>query len=1332
MEEFPIFYGRAEHVESMVEKLEEHRFLAVLGSSGAGKSSLVRAGLIPALKEGFLDGEEEWQFVITHPGQSPIARLARALHQASDPEKPFDNTEIAFTESMLRRGASGFVEAMRDYSLTTRGRLLILVDQFEEIFRFQRHEHREPDLEARQRLGRQRDEARTFVHLLLSAVEEEDFPIYVIITMRSDFLGECDAFRGLPEAMNEAQFLTPRLTRDQLKQAIEGPLTLFNAEAEPMLVSRVLNDAGSDSDLLPLMQHALMRTWDRARQRAEESDQVTLTVRDYERVGGLSHALAGHLDEAYHAFVHDPEERRICQLMFRSLCHQGEDNRYTRRPVTLGEIAEIAGCTDEEVQSIADEFLQEGRNFLVLSEPGPTLDISHEALLRCWDRVRAWLHEEAESVTQLRHVSGAAKRWRAGEGSLWRPPELAIAWMWRQRWRPTRAWAQRYDTHFDQSMDFLNMSRVTWRRQRRMIYGALALTFCLLIGSAIYLRRQAQEERELKQEVQETLSRTDYHTAKYHLRDNQRILQPEADKALALLARSIIENPNNTATKAKISAMLLDQVYPRPVARWQHENRVRLLALSRDGKIAASHSWDHSILVWHPLQPEKGAQSFSIPSWPPALSFRSQPSELIAVTDHGLVHQWDLTSQRLKTVDLSKEAKPGVELPQKWVIASVLSPNDRDYFIGTSLGEVFVLNVETGKLSHRWDDETPITAMAISPDGLSLAVASGEHTLNVWNVGDLSQISLVRSVPGHSHVIQALAFHPSGERVISKDRSGLGLTSWVKDDRPTGKPNDFKKGGGVTGMAVSERFIFTSTLGSTIRPWSAFDGNEIGTRGLWTHHGVVNDVSVSANGHLVASGGADRVARLWSLQQPDGPRAAPMRHHESVRKVVLTPDGKRLITGSGDGHVTTWDITGTKDEPIQVSDIDGVHTILLPGDRFALWASTTGGLAGWDFEVGQEVVFPIVESAANPMHAWVIDKSGIIAVIGQSSGVVDLWDLDKRQQVGSWSMRGVPEFLSVSDDGEKIAVATGSAMRVFEAETGKQLGKTITTDSTITALALDRFRLYAGSEDGVLSVWTWRDGRRTASVSAVRQVAGEIQLQKLDRIRIRPDGRGILTASSHFQDFQVKLWRLERKALILERALDHKGNVSHSQWIQEGRKLVTTGDDDKLRVWDVHTGEQAVVPMHHDGGDVTVFAINKNETLALTGCVDGDVYLWDLASGELIRRLRGVGVASTLQICGPNDEVALIGTDKGAYLWSVPPMPEALSSAFLEFVQAVAGVRLEENFNVMPLAVETINRGYEGIRSLSDTDSMAHLTKWFLDKSEERPISPCLLVRRSK
>jgi energy-coupling factor transporter ATP-binding protein EcfA2 len=467
--EWPVFFGRGEHVADMLTILENHRFLAVVGPSGSGKSSLVKAGLIPALARGELltTTSSDWRFLVMQPGDAPYHNLAEALQTqlwADEGAHGFHDGDRDLTELVLRGSPFGFADVLRDAALPPKTNVLLIVDQFEELFRF-----RSQEFSGGADAARRRDDAAVFVRLLLETVKQTRYPVYVMLTMRTDFLGDCDVFDGLPQAINQSQYLTPRLTSQQLSEAIVGPLRLsmFGGSVAPEVVQRILNDIGTERDELPIVQHALFRTW-QERKRLRPEEPVRLELGEYEAVGGLKNALSRHADEALAEMA---GSERLVRNVFVALCARSANGQQVRRPVTVEQIAEESGYSVEEVSTAVNAFRREDRSFLMPPEdrkltPNTKVDISHESLLREWKTLKAWVDDEAHSAATFIRLRDAALRWPKEEGLL-RDPALSIALEWSRQAQPSQAWAARYGGDLDRALAYLRESEEERERARR-------------------------------------------------------------------------------------------------------------------------------------------------------------------------------------------------------------------------------------------------------------------------------------------------------------------------------------------------------------------------------------------------------------------------------------------------------------------------------------------------------------------------------------------------------------------------------------------------------------------------------------------------------------------------------------------------------------------------------------------------------------------------------------------------------------------------------------------------------------------------------------------------
>ncbi len=449
-----VFFGRQKQTDDLLWRLRSNRFLPVVGASGSGKSSLLLSGVVPSLHSGFmLKAGSNWRVAMLRPGKDPIGNLAAALLDQGVIDEGGEDADIhrQLLEATLRSSALGLIRALRQTRAGEGDNVLVVVDQFEELFRY-RHNRK---------IKGSRDEAASFVKLLIEAARQDELPIYVALALRSEFLGHCVEYPGLTDAINRGVYLVPRFSRDELKQAIVSPAVVAGGQVAARLVTRLLNDAGDDPGHLVLLQHSLMRMWHR-KQRDEALD-----LEHYEAIGTMAEALSRHAEEAYSEL--DSGQRRIAETLFKALTDGTAGRPGTRRPVTLRQMCELTCTGVGEIGAVLEHFGRHGRSFLESSADGrldddAILDLSHESLMKAWTRLASWVEEEARSAEVYLRVAAAAALHREDRAGYWRDPELYFALEWRRETQPTEAWARRYDDSFEQTMHFLDESRLAQER----------------------------------------------------------------------------------------------------------------------------------------------------------------------------------------------------------------------------------------------------------------------------------------------------------------------------------------------------------------------------------------------------------------------------------------------------------------------------------------------------------------------------------------------------------------------------------------------------------------------------------------------------------------------------------------------------------------------------------------------------------------------------------------------------------------------------------------------------------------------------------------------------
>jgi len=453
-DESHLFFGREGQSDEVLNSLAKHKFAAIIGASGSGKSSLMYCGVIPVLYGGFMTtAGSDWTVIVTRPGGSPMENLIDSILTQDDSfnERAEDEKEAyrAMASTILRSSSLGLSDVVQQMTIGARKNIFVLIDQFEELFRF---------IKGGDTREEQFNEAASFVNLLIKSIAQKEVPVYIAITMRSDYIGDCSQFPELTHLINKSHYLIPQMVRAQKQRAIEGPIAVGGAKIAPRLVQQLLNDVGNKQDQLPVLQHALMRTWDHWFQRNEADDPIDIS--DYVAIGRINEALSQHANEIYAAL--DIEEKRICEILFKALTEKGPDNQGIRKTAQLSDIALVAGVSEEKVAGVINKFMSEGGSLLTTQgddqgelTSDTIVEISHESLMRIWKRLEEWVNEEAESANLYIRLSDAASRHQVGKSGLWRPPELTLAWIWYEKQKPTESWAKRYNLEFERAVNFL-------------------------------------------------------------------------------------------------------------------------------------------------------------------------------------------------------------------------------------------------------------------------------------------------------------------------------------------------------------------------------------------------------------------------------------------------------------------------------------------------------------------------------------------------------------------------------------------------------------------------------------------------------------------------------------------------------------------------------------------------------------------------------------------------------------------------------------------------------------------------------------------------------------
>ncbi|MDP2236804.1 MAG: hypothetical protein Q8J88_10255 [Bacteroidales bacterium] len=942
------FFGRELQVKELIVKLSETRFLAIVGSSGCGKSSLIKAGLIPEL---FSAKDENLynslKMFVFRPAEDPVRNLAKALAEGLH--------ENEMIESGLRSGADGLEKLAKQILLPGQS-ALIYIDQFEELFRFKRSGSFSQTIA----------EATIFIELIVKAVQQTEVPIFIVLSMRTDFLDECTEFRDLSELINKGYYLVPRMTNDERRRAITGPIISTGNSISEELVEKLLKDVGDDPDQLPILQHAMMRTYDHWSMN-KIGDQP-IDVEHYEAIGTMKEALSVHLEEIY-ADLKDDRNKYNAEKLFKGLTDLTKESRGTRRPSALGEICTLTNAREEEIIRLIDHFRSPGCAFLMPSAhitltKDSTIDISHESIMRVWLRLKKWVEEEGESAQLYMRLSKSAELYQEGKTGLWVNPELQLALQWKEQTRPNITWASRYDPAFDRAMTFLDYSKKQHelelskkeRQQSRnlkrarnsaIILGVASLISILFLIVSLNLRFKAEASR------REALEKEKMAVSERIKTDEQRkeaIIQrkiSEQQQQIAEQQEMITEQQRQYAVKQQLIAQeqtveAVNQRKQADVARHEAVLAMDEAQLQRKEALIQKQIADQERIKAE--ESEQTAQRLRLLAISNSLAI--QALQMHSTVEDDSPALFALTAWKLHKENGGSETDAAIYNALSAISNDPLilrGHNDAVRDIAITKSGKFLFSCSDDKKVFRWNianfDEPPIMyelpkeikdpfrSIMLTHDNKWLVAGTTSGQLVIWNTENFPKSAKI--VYAHASIINSLIADPTKNQFYSGSSDGR-LLKWHFE---------------------GDNFVKT-LLDSISDPIRCVDVNAKGEQLVFvTAKGDVKMVSFA--------GSSQQIKTLTTLRSP-------------ALAVKFDPKGSDIIFGCQDGSVQL--IQTKNNEIVSQEAVIGRHISGVTGLGF----SGDGGMiisAGYDWSIKMSS-FPFSEEkfvSINSHELWVYD-----------------------------------------------------------------------------------------------------------------------------------------------------------------------------------------------------------------------------------------------------------------------------------------------------------------------------------------------------------------------
>jgi len=1020
------FFGRERMVDDLMGRLAGQRFLAVFGASGSGKSSLLRAGLLPAIGAGRLPGSQDWPTILLTPGEHPFEELAvqlGALQGAAtgalraDLEAQPANLDLAIRQALV--GAPPLAH------------VLLLVDQFEEVFT----------------LCDDEGERTGFIEALLGAVRSPRSRARVVLGIRADFYGRCGDYPDLVDALQDAQLLVGPMAESELRAVITQPAAGAGLAIESALVETALEDARDEPGALPLLSHALLETWQRHRGR-------TLTLADYLAAGGVQGAVAKTAEDVYAGFT--PTQRKIARGIFVRLTAIGEGTVDTKRRASLGE---LRGDRAAKETGLVLEQLAAARLIAVGED---SVEVTHEALIGSWPRLRGWLTEDRERLRLHRQLTRAAQEWDAlgrEPDALYRGVQLAAAKVWT---------AQRDEELNVLERAFLDASAawearsfsLTRRSNRRLRVLVAALTAFTLAATTLAvvavvqrnnLRRQTELAERRALEV-----------------ESSRLAAKAADlahnkPALALLTdlEALRVAPTSQARRTLLA--LLGQE-PRRISILPANNEILAMVPSPDATMLALALGKGRVSMWD-LRSRRPLGVLTNPGHRGGTVVAFSPDGKTVATDtgDGSVILWDAGTGQLRRLlkrpGVSRSAYGLAFSVDGRVLTTVLGPRPPSIELGITRWDVETGTPVASRLPPVYGPFSGAAAIAFTPDGHNFVAASEDETLDIVDLQG-GRVRRTRSLP--VPLLQTVAVSPDGRVAAaagpdygSARRSGIVLV-----DLPSGRP-----------------------LGS---PWSV--------------DGTVSALAFSRDGRTLGVGADDGRVAFWRTTQPGAASGGMINGHVAAVRALSFGPGGQLASSGKDGTVILWDPAGRTllqqmlRDPAASSAGAAVHTIAFDGHRLLLTA-TAGRVMLWDYVNRKPVgTLPSPEAVGGAVSGAALSLDGrrVAAVFTTESGSsIVVWDAERRSIVKTAAVeRATAGAVAFSPDGRWVALAGLEEVVLWDVEqqdTARRLGLPHTRwlfnapGPTSLAFSPDGRRLAAGGW-GVV-VWDLQDPFRPVSAS---------------------------------------------------------------------------------------------------------------------------------------------------------------------------------------------------------------------------------------------------------
>ncbi|UUU29547.1 helix-turn-helix domain-containing protein [Streptomyces sp. CA-210063] len=1137
------FFGRERATAALVERIFDRVGsgpVMLVAPSGAGKSSLLNAGLVPALRRGDLPmpGADRWPVVMFTPTSRPLDELLERTAKTL-------GSDLGITVDEVRENPEALLDAVRTRSddpptpagdrLPPPPRPVLIVDQFEELFT----------------LCTDEDERRSFVRVLSALATPRPTagahdPAVVVLGVRADFTGSCLDLPELAPVFTDGLFVLSPMSVAELRDSITRPAERAGITLEPGLVPLLLRDAGlrdepraaprgtpigagigsdeTPSGALPLVSHALLATWQR---RAESA----LTVDGYERAGGIQGAVARTAENVF-ARLYPAEQKTIRRILSRLVIVVDGAGATRRR---MSRVALMAQLGDADGAAAALDAFVLAR---LITMDSDTVQITHEALLHAWPRLRDWIHADRAGLLLHQQLAHAAAEWEREDrdpSALYRGTRLDTVRSWADESDGRRRLGPGEEAFLRASQAEEDGRRKQARRQVRLRQSMLA-TLVVLLGLAVTAGGLAYQQREGALD-QERVARSQALAVRSASLAGG---QPEASMLLAEEAYRA-----DTTAEAR-GALLSTQSQPFTARLGGHRGPVNAVAFAPDDRLLATASSDGTVALRSVADGHRKLATFTVPGRVRSVAFSPDGRTLAVTSTDGPVSVWSTADHRREAV---------LSAATKGARAVAFDPRGRALAVAAADGTVQLWDVDRRRLTASLTGhEGTLNALGYAPDGRTLVSAGTDRTVRLWDTDRARRLDVLE---GHTDEVLGAAFSPDGRRLAS---AGVDRTVRLWDVRGgrqtatfTGSSDDIN----AVAYTPDGATVVGAVGDGTTRLWDVRSGRQ--TAVLAGHTDYVMGVAVTSDGALLATAGFDQSVVLWDLGGP----VLTARPFTEVWQAEYSPDGRLLATADADHTVRLWNAkTHTLLKALEGHTETVFSVAFAPDGRTLASAGSDGTIRLWD--VARQEGLATLTGHVGPVFSVAFAPDGRTLASAGADRTVRLWDATKRGQLAK--LTGHKDYandVTFSPDGRTLAsVGDDLTVRLWDVASYRALAELTGHSGAVRGVAFspDGRTLASSGNDGAVRLWDVRTRRFEAALTGHTGSARGLAFS--------PDGRMLASSGN---DRTVRLWDLAARRPWAT-LTGHTNAVWGVDFAPDGRTVASSSTDGTVRLWDLDPG----------------------------------------------------------------------------------------------------------------------------------------------------------------